>query len=200
MGCSYPWVPRLIWFLTLLTLVYIGWVSTKDPEGLWAPGDLSRFHTDIETCVACHTPFRGPTLDKCIVCHSIQQFQVRAHPEVGREHQAFIRELKPCSTCHMEHRGVLAAVTVGWFGNPHGEFIFRVTGANSCSDCHLMKAQSGKPGPILLNNSRVKHLVHEGEGAHQVGGFADCLRCHKGGRFEVDEQENKDDNVDNRQR
>ncbi|MFM8552968.1 MAG: hypothetical protein ACKOCD_11785 [Nitrospiraceae bacterium] len=76
--------------------------------------------------------------------------------------------------------GASAQITDGVI-NPHSEFIFRVTGTRSCQDCH---AVGKKPGPKygLLDNATVRGLVAKGKGAHGPGRFADCFRCHAGGR------------------
>ncbi len=65
--------------------------------------------------------------------------------------------------------------------NPHGEFIFRVTGTQSCRDCHASRKKQG-PKYGLLDNDAVRSLVAKGKGAHGPGRFADCFRCHAGGR------------------
>lgn len=189
MGCLRPWVPRLIWFLTVLTVGMIIWSSTRYPEAMWAPGHLSRYHTDIAGCESCHEPFRGATSRKCLVCHTHHQFQTHAEPEVFRRHQEIIQQAQPCLGCHTEHRGELSRITTGVLRNPHGEFIFRVTGTSSCSDCHSFDSGDGRLTPALLNNPRVQHLREEGDGAHEAGHFAECLSCHHGGQREIDDDD-----------
>ena len=63
--------------------------------------------------------------------------------------------------------------------NPHGNVVFRATGATSCRDCHASGRSSSGAWPAL-ENERVQALVAKGKGAH-VGRFADCFRCHPGG-------------------
>jgi hypothetical protein len=87
----------------------------------------------------------------------------------------------------------LALITTGALTNPHGEFIFRATGATSCSDCHMLKSVDGEKMMILLSNSRVSHIIEEGEGAHRFGHFARCLNCHRGGQLDIDDEEHGDD-------
>ena len=36
---------------TLVLVAWVGWGSFRDPETLWAPGDLSRYHADVARCV-----------------------------------------------------------------------------------------------------------------------------------------------------
>ena len=193
MGCRRPWVSHIIWVLTGLVIGFLAWASSHYTEALWAPGDLSRYHTDIATCGSCHEPFRGATPQQCLACHTMEAFQARSGPDVRQLHQVIIQEERGCLACHTEHRGVLTAITIGRFDNPHGELIFRATGATSCSDCHMMTSMSGKQGGTLLRNALVEQLIQKGEGAHRLGHFAKCLKCHRGGQLEVEGEGNKED-------
>ena len=65
--------------------------------------------------------------------------------------------------------------------NPHGHLVFRATSAISCRDCHAAGRSASGAWPVL-DNERVRTLVAKGKGAH-VGRFADCFRCHPGGRL-----------------
>ena len=69
--------------------------------------------------------------------------------------------------------------------NPHGDLVFRATKTTSCTDCHRVdQAKGGRF--LLLNNAAVKDLIAKGKGAHSGGRFADCFRCHAGGRKGVE--------------
>ena len=69
--------------------------------------------------------------------------------------------------------------------NPHGDLIFRATGTVSCTDCHRVdRAKGGRF--IVLDNAVVQGLIAKGKGAHSGGRFADCFRCHAGGRKGVE--------------
>ncbi|MEX2492597.1 MAG: hypothetical protein WD425_12630 [Nitrospirales bacterium] len=46
---------------------------------------------------------------------------------------------------------------------------------------------------IVRSNSLVNHIIEEGEGAHRIGHFANCLNCHRGGQLDV---EGDDDDYD----
>lgn len=185
MKCLPSNVFPLVLGVTVLVVGWLGWASTRDPESLWAPGDLSRYHADVKTCAQCHEPFRGATTAKCSSCHSAKKFAVKSSPAVRDFHLEVIQKAQPCLACHTEHRGALAQITTGGMINPHGEFIFRTTGARTCAACHAIGAAKG--GRLsLLDNAAVRDLVEEGEGAHRPGKFADCLRCHVGGQLEVE--------------
>ena len=193
MWCLRPWVSPLVLILTLLLLGYIVWGTVNTPETLWAPGHLSRHHTDIAQCERCHQPFKGTPNPKCLSCHTAEAFQARARAAVSHFHQEFIKSKQSCLECHTEHRGALASITTRGMRNPHGEFIFRATSTSSCSDCHAMDTGNIKTKPVPLQNERVKDLIEEGEGAHQPGRFAQCLRCHLGGQLDIDDEDDNED-------
>ncbi|MGR8978504.1 MAG: multiheme c-type cytochrome [Gammaproteobacteria bacterium] len=187
----------LVTSLILIGIVLlIAWGSYSNPEALWAPGNLSRFHADIDNCLTCHSPFKGVATGKCVTCHSPFQFDRHSKKSVSAFHKLQTQKGKNCTACHTEHRGSLAQITFGAIDNPHGEFVFRATGTQSCSDCHDFI--EGKDKPALLDNSAVGRLFEEGEGMHRKGRMADCLRCHSRGLikiegFEEDREETEND-------
>jgi hypothetical protein len=163
----------------LLLLAWLIWGTLKYPESLWAPGDLSRFHAEAAACKDCHRPFQGASSEKCIACHNEKRFSEGSKPAVSAFHRKAIHEGAPCTDCHTEHRGALARITYGTMMNPHGEFVFRATGAGSCTDCHDFSA-GPETDSFVLDNAVVRRLMEEGKGAHQRGKMADCLVCHGG--------------------
>jgi hypothetical protein len=182
-------VPYVVITISLL-LTWVVWGSFKYPEALWAPGNLSRYHADISACSNCHQPFQGATAIKCASCHNDKSFAAGARPNVAEFHQKTILQRKPCKGCHTEHRGALAQITIGAMVNPHGEFIFRATGTNSCTACHDFSADF-ESHPHLLDNAIVKYLMEEGEGAHRLGKMARCLTCHKDGHLEIEDEDDE---------
>jgi hypothetical protein len=70
--------------------------------------------------------------------------------------------------------------------NPHSDLIFRATGASSCKDCHGLD-KTGALIPRPLENDFVIKLRGKAKGIHGPGRFADCLRCHAGGRKDVEQ-------------
>lgn len=177
----YPPLPTtavpIVAMATLILLVWLGWGSFRDPETLWAPGNLSRYHADVARCASCHEPFRGPSSARCIGCHSETRFAQRSAPAAGAFHREVIGQRKTCLVCHTEHRGALAQITASAMLNPHGEFIFLATGTNSCSVCHEFGEIFGAR-PVLLDNETVRRLLAKGAGSHRPGRMADCLACH----------------------
>ena len=69
--------------------------------------------------------------------------------------------------------------------NPHSDLIFLATGAKSCWDCHRAERDNSL-SPQVLENDLVRNLRSKAKGIHGPGRFADCLRCHAGGRKGVE--------------
>lgn len=69
--------------------------------------------------------------------------------------------------------------------NPHSDLIFRATGAKTCWDCHRA-ARDQSLSPLTMDNDLVRNLRSKAKGIHGPGRFADCLRCHAGGRKGVE--------------
>lgn len=166
-------------------LAWLIWGSLQDPQTLWAPGSLSVYHTDIPSCRGCHQAFRGVTRERCLRCHTEQRFGATKREDVGGFHLNLIQKQRRCLDCHTEHRGVLAPITIGQEGNPHGQFVFLATGTHSCTECHAFGSPMGGP-PILLDNEVVRDLFREGNGRHKAGAFRQCLQCHAGGELDIE--------------
>ena len=163
--------------VTVFVVIWLAWGSWQDPESYWAPGDLSRYHADIGSCLSCHAPFRGAAGAKCIACHSEARFADRLLPSVSAFHLDLIRQQHTCLSCHTEHRGVLARITSSNLRNPHGDFVFVATATKSCIACHVFEPAFGMP-PRLAENDTVHQLMAKGRGAHRPGDMANCLQCH----------------------
>ena len=171
--------------VALTTVVLVIWIadsSWRHPERFWAPGALSRYHADIGSCLNCHEPFRGPIRARCVTCHSDHDFEQRASPATAVLHRDLVGQQIACSACHTEHRGALAQITEVARVNPHGEFVFVVTGAHSCSACHEFGARVAEPPRIKNNDRLVQQLRSAGGDAHQRGKMAQCVKCHATGR------------------
>jgi hypothetical protein len=70
--------------------------------------------------------------------------------------------------------------------NPHSDLIFRATGAKTCWDCHREERDKSLSSRTL-DNDLVRNLRAKAKGIHGPGRFADCLRCHAGGRKGVEQ-------------
>ncbi|MDE3036573.1 MAG: hypothetical protein KGJ14_11430, partial [Nitrospirota bacterium] len=136
---------------TLVLVVGLGWASARDPESFWAPGDLSIHHAGRMACTQCHEPFRGATTANCLACHAEATFASQPDKPPQAFHRQAARDRTRCLTCHTEHRGATAKITTEPL-NPHGEFIFRVTGTQSCQDCHVGGKRQGPKYGLLDND------------------------------------------------
>lgn len=98
----------------------------------------------------------------------------------GRPHAATITAIGTPALSTAETQDDLGRLV-----NPHSDLIFRVTDATSCRDCHA--PVKGSPERLaVLDNGAVRGLIAKGKGAHGPGRFADCFRCHSGGRKGVE--------------
>lgn len=185
MGYVPSWVYRWVLAAVVTVAIWVAWASTRTPEALWAPGHLSRYHAGVPSCMQCHEPFRGPTVARCTACHDLEGFRHTSGP-VAAFHAGAVQSRRRCLTCHTEHRGDSAPITTRPLHNPHGELVFRATGARSCADCHTFPDGLGGR-PTVLANALVRDLIEEGEGAHRRGAFASCADCHGDGRAERDD-------------
>jgi hypothetical protein len=70
----------------------------------------------------------------------------------------------------------------GGMPNPHGDMVYKATPARTCSDCHGPPREHGGP-PTVRDGEMVRLLIAKGKGNHGPGRFADCYRCHAGGRL-----------------
>lgn len=114
MGCLRSWIAPLIWGLTALMIGVVLWLSPQYTEALWAPGHLSRYHTDVMSCGSCHEPFQGPTPQKCLSCHSSANFAARSEPAVTGFHADIIRKNNPVLP-------VMWSIGVSWLRLPQSD-------------------------------------------------------------------------------
>ncbi|HEU4686504.1 MAG TPA: cytochrome c3 family protein [Nitrospira sp.] len=171
-------VVPLVSVATAVLVLWVAWESLRDPETLWAPGAVSRYHAAVAGCSSCHTPFRGPMTAQCVLCHSEPRFAAEAGPWTAAFHADLLRREQSCLACHTEHRGKLGSLTAA---NPHGDWIFLGTGTSSCLTCHEFEPVFGRR-PMVLNNEVVLRLMAKGGGAHRPGQMASCTTCHTAGR------------------
>ncbi|MCE7975915.1 MAG: hypothetical protein DYH03_01825 [Nitrospira sp. NTP1] len=165
---------------TVVLAIWVGWGTVRSPAAFWAPGGLSRYHVDQGGCTQCHEPFRGPSPARCTGCHTEGYFDTRAMPTLAAWHRPLVVQRQACTGCHTEHRGILAQITEQTRSNPHGAFVFRAAGANSCTACHEFGERVATK-PTLRDEPIVRRLYEKGRGAHRPGHIRDCLSCHDGG-------------------
>jgi hypothetical protein len=100
---------------------WIGWLGS--------PGPLSTAHAKLSgDCQACHVPFRQVADVKCQGCHA------RDTGLLDRRDTAFHGEATACATCHVEHQGRQARISV----MDHG----RLRPETACAACHFDRHQA----------------------------------------------------------
>jgi hypothetical protein len=182
-----------------ITLLVLVGVTLIGGGRLFSPGPLNaqagvvarggvRSHADLgERCSACHVaPWSQETMsDRCLICHTEIADQLG---DPSRLHNALLAEglSLVCYTCHTEHRGVAASLTViapDLF--PHQATGYSLRGHRqmargepvTCADCHgeditrfdlavCANCHQDLDTPYLLD-----HIKAFGTG---------CLACHDG--------------------
>ena len=158
-------------------------VRLQDSQ-LISNGPLSSAHAGFESeCKSCHEPLASPSVEKCSVCHEkfgdeLGAYTFNAH-YVYRSgdfsRAALHSEEVPCFSCHTEHLGREAAITL--------------VGDSHCLSCHdygsfneghpdFEFARNAEPDPARL---RFSHTLHVAELMSELGSLDHekaCLSCH----------------------
>ncbi len=76
-------------------------------EKMVEPGSLNKAHAFLaDDCLSCHTPVKGVERDKCVACHANDTHIVARQPT------AFHTDIKECASCHVEHKGESANISL----------------------------------------------------------------------------------------
>ena len=145
----------LVLALTVAALIFF-------PQSMVSPGDISVEHAETANdCFACHSSFSGVSSEKCISCHKLEDIGKDSVSELTENKKAqFHQELKDveCATCHTEHKGNKASLTLNDFDHS----ILPVTIVSTCVNCHA------KP----INDFHKKFE-------------SDCKSCHSSDEWEI---------------
>ena len=180
----------------LITLLVIAGVAFARGGVLFNPGALNAeggmetlggVHSHAETagrCSACHTaPWaRERMADRCLDCHS----DLLTDPQAF--HHVMIAESGKmvCHTCHTDHNGPQAALTIlDLQGFPHEQLGYslqahqRTAGGDAfaCSDCHGDRFDALDPIVCADCHSELDPAYLN---THLAAFEADCLACHDG--------------------
>jgi hypothetical protein len=147
---------------------------------LLSPGELSRAHAALEgdtRCFECHSSGRRTDDALCTKCHRDVASSVRAG--TGLHGKAF--RGKPCSECHVEHRGASSQI-IRWPGGSqarfdHAQTGYRLEGAHAkaeCAACHTTKNERG--APTFIGVPRDCASCHKDPHEKRLGN--DCSKCH----------------------
>ncbi len=193
LGCLTP-LGLLVAFVALVVVVG---VTVVKGGVLFSPGPLNaqtgepkggvRSHAEIQECGRCHAPFWSvdTMADRCMDCHT----QVR--DEILNSQGLHGRLVKDqgrlsCRTCHTEHRGPQAALTIldpATF--PHEVVGFSLQAHQAwpsgqpfvCTDCHVQRLTAFEPGTCVeCHRDLDAAFVRD----HQRAFGEDCLACHDG--------------------
>ncbi len=193
LGCLTP-LGLLVAFVALVAVVG---VTVVKGGVLFSPGPLNaqtgepkggvRSHAEIQECGRCHAPFWSvdTMADRCMDCHT----QVR--DEILNSQGLHGRLVKDrgrlsCRTCHTEHRGPQAALTIldpATF--PHEVVGFSLQAHQAwpsgqpfvCTDCHVQRLTSFEPSTCVECHRDLDAAFMQ---AHQRAFGEDCLVCHDG--------------------
>jgi hypothetical protein len=180
----------------VLVTVAIFAIAAATGNGLFSPGQLSAAvqgaplggvtsHAELGSrCDACHAaPWTGERMtDRCLACHA----QVKQEISTGGGLHGGFPSVTDCRTCHTDHRGVTASVTLA---NPsivaHERLGFALSahplrelgGTFSCKDCH--------PSSVARFTTPTCATCHQeldsaAMAVHQDTFGSDCLNCHDG--------------------
>lgn len=182
----------------LITLLIItGWTLAKGNQ-LFSPGPLNgqagqtlggvSSHAEIGgECKLCHTAPWDPAsmADRCVSCHINISAQL---DDINSLHSIIIRNnpLIACRSCHPEHKGTLARLTVlKKFNFPHDSYGFSLNKHAldwdgkpiQCLACHKSDFYNFEPDSCILCHAQ--YDMQKMQSHSQSFGF-DCLACHDG--------------------
>lgn len=123
-----------------------------------SPGKLSKAHQRWnDDCEACHEVGGGVTEARCLGCHDHKNLRQQLRAGQGL-HASF--KNKPCTQCHGEHKGPLAAITSwralgGMRRFDHDQTSFSLAGQHkkvACTKCHQKKFRTGRTSFLGLKS------------------------------------------------
>jgi endogenous inhibitor of DNA gyrase (YacG/DUF329 family) len=152
---------RWLWIVISANLVVLVALAFIYPHLMVGPGALEPGHAELTTdCFACHTPLRGATADRCVVCHALPEIGLRttqgaAIAPAKSARVAFHQALSDtnCMACHSDHAGPKLTHRER---KPFSHAMLRVATRDRCDTCH----------------SAPRNALHK---ALSVG----CAQCHK---------------------
>lgn len=162
---------------------------TKVLYGQISPGELSKFHADLEglnNCTKCHTIGEKVTNQKCLSCH--KEIDQRIKNNTGFHSSNDVKG-KDCRICHSEHNGRNFQI-VHFDKNKfdHSKTGFTLKDSHSgidCFKCHknefIIDDEIRKKKESYLGLSKECFICHED--AHKKTLGNDCASCHDYKKF-----------------
>jgi hypothetical protein len=189
-GAVLPWVGAVIMVILIGATLYV------KKSGMLSPGELSSLqtkheslggyvsHADFESeCGHCHAPLHCITDDRCQECH-----QTVAQQRVdGSGLHARLPGTERCQTCHVEHKGREASITVLAYANVDHDQLSDFSLANhsldyqeqpmDCESCHLQNTYASDSLDCINCHSQEDHDFMAG---HIEFYGTTCVPCHDG--------------------
>jgi len=183
LGCLSP----LAVLSALLAIFALLVVEILNGNAMFSPGALHAAHADIgDDCGQCHAPFWSSQnmTSLCLACHTEIQGELG---DSATLHGALVKGPDvTCQTCHTEHAGPSAVLTVmDTTSFPHEATGFALAGHQTlspgipfaCSDCHT-EGISRFDERICAECHRSLDAAYTD--AHLAAFGENCLACHDG--------------------
>ena len=183
LGCLSP-LAIFSGFLAALALLA---VEVINGNAMFSPGPLHAAHADIgEDCGQCHAPFWSfqRMTDRCLACHTEIQAELG---DSSTLHGTLAKgAASTCQTCHTEHAGPNAALTVMDTSTfPHEVTGFALTAHRersagipfTCQDCHTQSLARFEQQTCLECHKQIDQVFTTN---HVMQFGQDCLACHDG--------------------
>ena len=185
---------RWIMIATTVLLAGIMVLVGLYPSTLISPGPLVTAHTELTAdCFACHAPFRGPSAQRCMVCHAPADIGRRTTKGLpitsARGRRPFHAALtsQSCMACHRDHlEPFFRASEMTRFDHS----LLTSTIRNECTACHaapedaLHRAQTSTCAQCH-NQDRWKPATFEHSKFFVLDEQhnASCATCHSGSGY-----------------
>lgn len=136
--------------------------ALRDPatwQRLVLPGALSHAHAKLESdCGACHQSVVGVEDSRCVACH-VSNERLLSWPET-----IFHASIQQCGTCHLEHRGREAEISV----MDHALL----------ASTALAELERGSPQETSETASHLAAMLAERKGRPEAADLLRCDGCH----------------------
>jgi hypothetical protein len=180
--------PWFMWSTSLVLAALLGLCLWR-PDAWLAPGHVSPGHAALaDDCFACHAPWRGVAVARCLACHKSADIGLRtvagAPLPPRRAHVSFHQQLaRPdCMACHGGHSGAAGSTRVRF---EHA--LLAPLSRAACASCHIAPPDdlhSMLPGPCsdchAASAWRPANFDHASFFALDDDHRVACTNCHAG--------------------
>lgn len=183
LGCLSP-LAILSLFLAIFGLLV---AEILNGNAMFSPGALHAAHADIgDDCGQCHAPFWASErmTERCLACHTQIQGEMGDSSSL---HGTLVKgATSTCQSCHTEHAGPSAVLTVMDTSSfPHEVTGFALTAHQTrspgisftCSDCHTENISRFDESTCAECHKQLNLVFTT---AHTLEFGKNCLACHDG--------------------